>query len=207
MYRLLLISCLPLLATASALAAQTTTEAGVDGTWASLSCEVRPQPTADGTMGEWWLTRELTLTSDQIEATFTTYAGPGCKFALQRLEFAGAVEIVGQSDVAPGAVNADLRIDDYVRITPLADGFTEFMNSAPAGTCGETAWKTGKPKNVLESGCSVLGVKPNTPTIEYETLFADGDLLYFGARPTDGTFITTPEKRPQALLVPAKRVK
>ncbi|MEO1797382.1 MAG: hypothetical protein AAFR53_10255 [Pseudomonadota bacterium] len=33
--------------------AQSTTEAGLDGQYASIACEVRPQPNHDGTMGEW----------------------------------------------------------------------------------------------------------------------------------------------------------
>ncbi|MEM9205778.1 MAG: hypothetical protein AAGA88_05560 [Pseudomonadota bacterium] len=176
------------------------------GNWESIACEVRPQPNQDGTMGEWWLTRKLTLADGRIDAEFTTYAGPGCGFALQRLDFGGQVEIVGDSDVVAGAVEADLTIDDYVRITPLSDGFVEFLNSAPAGTCGETSWSVGETQDILETGCSVLGLQGNDPTVEYEVLAVQDGYIYFGARPTDGSFITSANKRPQALLVPAKRI-
>ncbi|MEM1289015.1 MAG: hypothetical protein AAGH60_11740 [Pseudomonadota bacterium] len=185
--------------------AQTTTEAGLDGTFASLACEVRPQPNQDGTMGEWWLTREVTIDADMIEAVFTTYAGPGCGFAVQELEFAGRIEIVGQSDVIDGAVEANLTIDDYVRIKPLAEDFASFLNSAPEGVCLTAEWSVGVARDILADGCGFLGVEPNTPTVEYEVLAVDGDIIYFGARPTDGSFITSPDKRPQALLVDAQR--
>ena len=185
--------------------AQSTKDAGLDGTFASIACEVRPQPNQDGTMGEWWLTRELTIEDNTIAAVFTTYAGPGCDFALQELHFAGDIEIVGPSEVIEGAVEADLTVDHYVRITPLADDFAAFLNGAPEGTCLTPDWAVGETRDILEQGCLVLGVQPNVPTIEYEILAVLGDTIYFGARPTDGTFITSPDKRPRALLVGAVR--
>ena len=186
-------------------AAQSTTDAGLDGQFASIACEVRPQPNQDGTMGEWWLTRDITITENRIDAVFTTYAGAGCGFALQELHFGGGIEIVGPSDVIEGAVEANLTIDDYVRIKPLAEDFAGFLNSAPSGACLSAEWKVGEARDILQDGCLVLGVQPNTPTVEYEILATRGDMIYFGARPTDGTFIVSPDKRPSALLVGAVR--
>jgi len=193
------------LATAMPAQAQSTTEAGLDGTFESIACEVRPQPNQDGTMGEWWLTRKVTISANKIEAEFTTYAGPGCGFALQELHFGGDIQIVGPSDVAPDAVEADLTVDHYVRIKPLADDFAGFLNSVPEGTCLSAEWAVGEARDILADGCLPLGVQPNTPTVEYEVLAIRGDMIHFGARPTDGTFIVSPDKRPQALLVGAAR--
>ena len=180
-----------------------TSSAGLDGTYASIACEVRPQPNADGTMGEWWLTRRLTIADNRIEAEFTTYTGPGCDFALQRLDFAGSVETVGDSAVMDGAVDANLTIDEYVRFTPLAQPFADFLNSAE---CGPGGWTVGETQDVLDLGCTLLGLEPGSVTVEYEVLAVDGDHIYFGARPVDGSFITSPDVRPRALLVPAARV-
>lgn len=182
-----------------------TAAAGLDGAWKSVSCEVRPQPNADGTMGEWWLTREITLDAGRIEADFTTYAGPGCDFALQVLSFAGSVQVLGPSGVMDGAVEADLTIDEFVRFTPLAQGFADFLNSAEAGTCGTAEWQVGTAGDVLETGCSVLGLPANSPTVEFEVLGVAADHLYFGERPVDGSFLTSPEGRPKALLAPLIR--
>lgn len=190
---------------ASTVAAQSTGEAGLDGQYASIACEVRPQPNQDGTMGEWWLTRDITIADNRIDAVFTTYAGPGCGFALQELHFGGSVDVVGPSDVMNGAVEADLTIDGYVRIKPLAEGFATFLNSAPEGACLSAEWAVGQARDILQEGCLVLGVQPNTPTVEYEILAMRNDMIFFGARPTDGTFIVSPEKRPFALLVGAAR--
>lgn len=191
--------------TAPAMAQDTTTAAGLDGAWESISCEVRPQPNQDGTMGSWYLTRTLTIEDGRIDAQFTTYAGPGCGFALQILSFGGSVTVQGASGVAEGAVEADLLIDDYVQFTPLAQPFADFLNSAETGTCGTGSWEVGTPQDVLETGCSVLGLPANSPTEEFEVLFAEGDYLFFGERPTDGSFITSPDKRPFALLAPLRR--
>lgn len=191
--------------TASLAHAETTTSAGLDGDFASIACEVRPQPNADGSMGQWWLTRELTIKDDKIAAVFTTYAGPGCGFALQELHFGGDIEVLGDSAVAKNAFEADLTISDYVRIKPMAQGFADFLNSAPEGACLSAEWKVGEARDILAEGCLVLGVQPNTPTVEYEILAVQGDIIYFGARPTDGSFLTSPDERPQALLVGAAR--
>ncbi|MEM8978911.1 MAG: hypothetical protein AAGD04_05465 [Pseudomonadota bacterium] len=185
--------------------AQSTKDASLDGSYASIACEVRPQPNQDGTMGEWWLTRDITISNNRIDAIFITYAGPGCGFALQELHFGGQVYIKGPSQVLEGAVEADLTIDDYVRIKPLAQGFADFLNSAPEGACLSNDWAVGQERDILEEGCVFLGVQPNTPTVEYEILATRGDMIYFGARPTDGSFITSPDKRPSALLVGAVR--
>lgn len=186
-------------------AAQSTSDAGLDGRFASIACEVRPQPNLDGTMGEWWLTRDITIADNRIDAVFTTYAGAGCDFALQELHFGGQIEIVGSSDVIEDAVEADLTIDDYVRIKPLAEDFAGFLNSAPSGACLSPEWAVGEARDVLQDGCLFLDVQPDTPTVEYEILATRGDMIYFGARPTDGTFIVSPDKRPSALLVGAVR--
>ena len=179
--------------------------ATLDGDWVSQACEVRPQQGPDGSVTEWWLTRKIEMRNGRIAAEFTTYAGPGCGFALQRLDFAGTVEEVGASAVVNGAIEANLTIDEYVRFTPLAQGFADFMNSAPSGSCGAAEWQVGQTQDVLEGGCALLGLNPNEPTIEYEVLALLGDQLFFGARPVDGSFITSPDKRPSALLVPLSR--
>lgn len=203
MKRILMTACMALMGPSYAFAQDTAT--ALEGTWESIACELRPQPDGEGGVAEWWLTRNVTFNEGRIEARFTTYAGPGCDFALSELHFAGSVTILGDSDVADGAVEADLVIDEFVNITPLADGFAEFLNSAPEGLCG-SAWVVGEAQNILPIGCALLGVAANEPTIEYEILAVQGDHVYFGARRVDGAFLTSPDLRPKALLVPARRV-
>lgn len=176
----------------------------LDGRWESLSCELRPQVGQDGAVAEWWVTRQIEIRDNRIEARFTTYGQPSCDFPLNELHFAGKVDVLGPSAVAETAVEADLTIDAFVNITPKAQPFADFLNSMPAGACGAEAWDVGTAQAIHETGCMLLGVEPGKPTIEYEILANIGGMLYFGARPVDGTFIDDPAKRPGALLVPLR---
>lgn len=177
----------------------------LDGNWESIACELRPQQEADGSVGEWWLTRSITMSHERIEAEFTTYADAGCQQALQILSFAGTVEVVEESSTIEGAYDSILTIDEYVRFTPLVEGFAGFLNSAGKGNCGVETWVVGKHQDVLETGCTVLGLTPGEPTVEYEILGVFDNHLYFAARPVDGSFMTTPDKRVNALQVPLVR--
>ncbi|MEO1678790.1 MAG: hypothetical protein AAFU80_11615 [Pseudomonadota bacterium] len=98
-----------------------------------------------------------------------------------------------------------MTVDDYVRIQPLAEEFAGFVNSAPAGACLSPEWTVGEAREILLEDCLVLGVQPGTPTVEYEILAVVGDMIHFGARPTDGNFIVSPDTRPRAVLVGAHR--
>ena len=178
---------------------------GMDGSWSSLACEVRPQVGQDGAVTEWWLTRDITFKDGRIEAEFTTYAAAGCQGPLNTLAFGGQVDVIGDSAVLPGAKEADLTIDGYVRFIPRAQGFADFLNTTGPDDCGAEPWAVGAAQDVLSGGCSLVGIEAGVPTVEYEILAVEGDHLYFGARPVDGTFLTRPEDRPTALLVPLRR--
>ena len=66
------------------------------------------------------------------------------------LRFYLPAAICGFSSPAEGVTlkrptyDAKLTIDEYVRITPLADGFTGFLNSAGTGACGTAEWNNGE---------------------------------------------------------------
>ena len=178
---------------------------GLAGEWKSIACELRPQKGADGSVGEWWLTRSISMTDERINAEFTTYADAGCQQPVQILSFAGSVEVIEPSSTIKGAFNSILTINEYVRFTPLTEGFAGFLNTAGNGKCGIDTWVVGESQDVLETGCTVLGLSPKEPTIEYEILGVFDDHLYFAARPVDGGFMTTPDKRVNALQVPLTR--
>lgn len=176
----------------------------LDGRWQSIACELRPQAGQNG-VEPWYLTRDITFGPGRIDAHFTTFADAQCSDPLLDLKFGGKVDILGGSDVAPGAANVNLIVDDYLSVTPRADGFAAFLNSADEGTCGTTAWTVGQEQDVFESGCSVMGVAANAPTTEYEVLHVSAGHLYFGARPVNGLALASPDDRPTALQMPLKR--
>lgn len=154
----------------------------LDGTWESIACELRPQAGQDG-IAPWYLTRSIVFAQGRIDAHFTTYADPECSAPLLELKFGGDVTVLGASDVAPGAREVDLIVNDYLTVTPQMDGFAAFLNSAEAGTCGSAEWSVGVEQDVFQTGCSVMGVAANAPTTEYEVIHVSAGHLYFGARP------------------------
>ena len=176
----------------------------LDGTWESIACELRPQAGQDG-IAPWYLKRSITFAPGRIDAHFTTFADPTCSTPLLELKFGGDVSVLGSSDVAPGARDVDLIVNDYLTVTPQMDGFAAFLNSAEAGTCGTEAWSVGVEQNVFETGCSVMGVVAKEPTTEYEVLHISAGHLYFGARPVNGQPLAAPDDRPTALQMPLKR--
>lgn len=188
---------------APASAQDTTIDLG--GTWESIACELRPQVGQDG-IAPWYLKRSITFAPGRIDAHFTTFADPTCSTPLLELKFGGDVNILGASDVAPGAREVDLIVNDYLTITPQMDGFAGFLNSAQAGTCGANEWTVGEEQDVFDTGCSVMGVAANSPTTEYEVLHVSAGHLYFGARPVDGLPLAKPDDRPTALQMPLKRL-
>ncbi len=173
----------------------------LDGTWISTSCELRPQAGPDG-VNPWHLTRSVIFNGDRIDAHFTTFADANCSTPLVELKFGGEVRVLGASDVVSGAKNVDLIVNDYLTITPRRDGFSDFLNSAQPGACGNERWQTGVEQNIYKTGCSVMGVAADTPSNEFEVLYVASGLLYFGARPVNGKPLDTPQSRPTALQVP-----
>ena len=177
----------------------------IDGIWESIACELRPQAGQDG-IAPWYLKRSITFAPGRIDAHFTTFADATCTAPLLELKFGGDVNILGVSDVAPGAREVDLIVNDYLTVTPRMDAFAGFLNSAEAGTCGAEEWAVGAEQDVFQSGCSVMGVAANAPTTEYEVLHVSAGQLYFGARPVSGQPLAEPGDRPTALQMPLKRL-
>lgn len=176
----------------------------LDGTWKSIACELRPQAGQDG-IAPWYLKRSIEFGPGRIDAHFTTYADPLCSAPLLELKFGGDVTVLGESSVAAGAMEVDLVVNDYLTVTPRMEGFAGFLNAAEAGTCGAQEWSVGIEQDVFMTGCSVMGVAANSPTIEYEVLYVSAGHLYFGARPVDGQPLAEPTDRPTALQMPLKR--
>lgn len=175
-----------------------------DGRWVSLACELRPQLGPSG-VAPWYLTREITISEGNIDAVFHSFADSTCTVPLYDLAFAG--QFIDKADFAgiDGAREVDLVIDQSVKLTPLASGFMDFLNSGGPGSCGPEVFSVGLVQEVRETGCVAIGLAPNAVTMEFETLLARGDALFFGARPVDGSSPNTAQLRPTALQVPLYR--
>jgi hypothetical protein len=89
-----------------------------------------------------------------------------------------------------------------LKITAKAPGMVDYLNSSAAGTCGSKPFTLGVEQDVSDTGCLTLGLDLKNKATEYDIVKREGDKLYYGARPTDGSGLDSPEKRPTALQVP-----
>lgn len=89
-----------------------------------------------------------------------------------------------------------------LKLTPKSSGMVDYLNSSTAGTCGSKPFALNVEQDVSDTGCLALGLDLKNKPTEYDIVKRDGDKLYYGARPTDGSGLDSPEKRPTALQVP-----
>jgi hypothetical protein len=172
------------------------------GHWVSERGEERPN--AQG--GTNYLKRDFTNTRDEAAATLMFFKDASYTDRTFTLVVSGPYRFVRPSAAVPGAVEADFSFTD-MKITPHTPEFAGFLNSGKPGTCGTEAWKVDVQQSVKPTdGCAVIGVKLSEYR-EYDLVKVDGDTLYYGARPADGSAPDTPAKRPTALQVPLVRAK
>lgn len=194
--------CLAVTAHADAPKGKATGFPELAGRWRSIACELRP---AQGG-GDMYLRRAITFTDKKIDVEFKVFEDSGCTKPKLTLFFTGAVEVVGPSTVATGAHEVNLHIDT-VDLQPASEGVAAFLGSGGPSSCGPQPWKAGARQRISDTGCKPFALPPKTITHEYEVLAVDHDVLFFGARPVDGTSLDAVTKRPHALQVPLERVR
>lgn len=177
----------------SAQADSTTTQDDLLGQWVSIACELRPGPQ--------YLTRDFTFEEDRWFGIFPNYADPVCSEPTLVFKAEGPYALGESLPVAEGAVAGEFVIDT-IRLTPQSQAIVDFLNSAPDGDCGVDTWEIGVEQDVSETGCTLLGIDLSEPITEYEVVLVRDGYLFFGARPLDGSGLSSPESRPTALQVP-----
>jgi len=181
--------------------------ANFDGHWASLSCELRPQVGPQGKLQPWYLKRDIQIRGHDLDAKFTTFADGECKMPLWRLEFGATLREAGAWPQLSGAYKIDLAVDRYTRIVPLAAGFAEFLNSPGEGTCGPLKAAVDLAQDISKTGCKAFGLPPGATVKEVETMMVQNGMLFFAARPVDGSSPDSDEKRVFSLQVPLVSLK
>jgi hypothetical protein len=170
------------------------------GRWVSESVEERPGQ-GDSKL---YLRRDFTTTSDRSTAIIQLYSDPEGKIPSLKIELAGSYEILNKSADVASAYEANFHFDS-AKLTPQNDFFVALFNKTEKGTCGTEPWSLNTEQNVTETGCSPIGVDIKTKNTEYDLVKVEDNKLYYGARPTDGSGLETPEKRPKALQTPLVR--
>lgn len=178
----------------------------MQGHWTSISCELRPQTGQDGKVQSWYLKRSFRIDGTQLQAEFISYADNACQAPLWKLEFSAIASDAGPWAGLKGARKVDLSVDLNTRVTPLMQGFADFLNSAGEGSCGGAKAEVGKALDI-KHGCKAFGMPANKIVKEAEVLAMVNDMLFFAARPVDGSSPTDDSKRINALQVPLVRAK
>lgn len=177
------------------------TRTGMVGHWQSVDGEQRPM--AQGATG--YLKRDFTNSPDLASATLVFYLDSTYTDKNFTLLVEGPYEIIGPSEAVEGAAEVDFSFNRMV-ITPHSQGMVDYLNTAEPNTCGEDEWQPDVEQDVTSTGgCSVFGVDLSTYR-EYDLVKVEGDLLYYGARPADGSAPDSPDKRPTSLQPPLRKV-
>ncbi|HZH79497.1 MAG TPA: hypothetical protein VEY88_25980 [Archangium sp.] len=178
------------------------------GRWKSTQCEVRPGPGDQ----KYYVKRDFSYTKADSKATITFYADETCDESkkVSRVFFTGPYvvrsQVVETEGATKGASTAHF-LFSTLKLTPLAEGFAQYLNSAAPGTCGTKKWEVGKEQDVTSTnGCSAV-FSFNACPWEQDVVKVVGDELYFGARPAGGGCNPDAKHLPSELQAPLKRAK
>jgi len=177
------------------------------GNWESIATEIRPSNTknADGTLKPFYLTRKFTLLpNDKFELIVTNFADPYGKVALAKMEIKGHTEWKGEHPIATGAQKVDFIADEAYTVTPLHQGFADVLNKY---TKGFNEWKVGETQNILGKAFAPFSLAEGQIFKEYDLIYLNNDMMFWGARNVDGRGFDTEENRPTNLQIPMIRQK
>lgn len=168
------------------------------GTWLSDTVETRP----DGNGGSLYLKRKFTITNDKSIGDFTFYADKEGKTVNMLLHFEGPYTLGKASTALTNATEGEFPFE-VVKLTPKNDGITGFLNTSAPNTCGKDMWKTDVEQDLTPTkGCKTIGFDIEKCPKEYDLIKVEGNKLFFGARPSDGSGLCSAEKRPTSFQVP-----
>lgn len=175
------------------------------GTWKSLAIEVRPSnaKNADGSLKPFYLTRKFTfLSQDHFELIVTNYSDPYGKIPLAKIEIKGETEWKGEHPIAAGAQKVDFKANFSYDVTPLLQGFADVLNHY---TKGFKEWKVGETQSILGKAFAPFGLAEGQIFTEYDLIYLNNNMMFWGARNVDGRGFDTEENRPTNLQIPMIR--
>ncbi|MEM7319195.1 MAG: hypothetical protein AAF408_09260 [Pseudomonadota bacterium] len=193
---------------ASTASAQDTSLEGLQqrivGTWASISCELRPTPNAENpalTPTPTYLKRDFSYDSQGgFDASITVYADSACAVPAVTYDFAGELVWYGANPAAEGAWSQDYILNRRLELTVLAPAMADQLNQLPAGACGEGEFVVGESRDILGQPCALLRfVEGNEFVVDHDFLYVREDvpnMLFMGGKHVDGTGFYYPENRP-----------
>ena len=182
------------------------TKQALRGEWVSLAPEVRPSATRnpDGSLRPFYLTRDFKyLGDDRFDLTIVNSADPYGKAPLTRIYLRGHMLWKGPHPIASGAQKVDFVADEDYTVTPLVQGFADLLNKV-AGA-GYARWEVNVPQTVFGKTFAPFGLAAGQNFMEYDLVYLNRDMLFWGARNIDGRGFDREENRPTNLQIPLIR--
>ena len=148
----------------------------LQGQWKSADCE----PIGNNL----FILRDFIFTGSDWALEVGVFVDDQCTTQSISAAVGGAFSVVKASSLA-GAFETDFGFDQR-DVTILDQGTVDFLNTQPAGSCGEAAWAVGVAQSIQSTGCAVLGFpsQAQCPT-ELDLVKLDATTLFLGDRSTD----------------------
>jgi hypothetical protein len=182
------------------------TKQALVGEWFSLAPEIRPSATKnlDGSLRPFYLSRQFKyLGDDRFELTIANSADPYGKVPVARIYLRGHMLWKGDHPIAPGAQKVDFVADEDYQVTPLAQPFADLLNKV--ASAGYAKWEVNVPQKIFGKSFAPFGLAEGRNFMEYDLVYINRDLLFWGARNIDGRGFDKEENRPTNLQIPLAR--
>jgi adenomatous polyposis coli down-regulated (APCDD)-like protein len=168
------------------------------GKWESINGEERPNPWG----GKYFLKRHFNNSKNEANTKLVFYTDGTYSDLNMTIEVVGPYHFIRPSAAVEGAVETDFEFTS-VAVTPHTQAMVDMLNGIPSGYL--KSWELNERQEVGTPGQGIMGIVIGEYK-EYDLVKADNDLLYYGARPVDGSAPDNAEKRAKSLQVPLRKV-
>ena len=97
----------------------------------------------------------------------------------------------------------DFVADEDYQVTPLAQPFADILNRV--ANSGYAKWEVGAAQTVFGKSFAPFGLVEGRHFMEYDLVYLNHDMLFWGARNIDGRGFDTEANRPTNLQIPLAR--
>jgi hypothetical protein len=182
------------------------TKQSLVGDWVSVATEIRPSAAknADGTLKPFYLKREFKyLEGDRFSLAIVNSADANGAVPLAKIFIQGHVVWRGAHPIADGAQKVDFEADEAYEVTPLIQGFADLLNKVAA--TGYRKWEVNGTQSVFGKAFVPFGLTEGKNFMEFDLVYLNHDMLFWGARNIDGRGFDTEANRPTNLQIPMVR--
>ena len=130
-------------------------------------------------------------------------ADPNGAVPVARIAIRGHMIWRGPHPIAAGAQKVDFVADEAYEVTPLVQGFADLLNQVAAA--GYRKWQVNDTQSVFGKAFVPFGLSEGKNFMEFDLVYLNRDMLFWGARNVDGRGFDKEENRPTNLQIPLAR--